>query len=330
MSAVSPPIEGLCTIGWRIEQMKIRDTRPADFAAFWNQRKAELAKIPLKPQEGTFKTFKGKEIDSYNLASAALPGDYDPLGHKTDQVESAKVSFSSVQGNRVYGWLAKPAGKGPFPAMLVLPGAGFAARPMPLEHARHGYVALDIQVHGQDVDQKEYPPIPGHNDNHVYQPVEAYYYSRVYLNALQAVSYLASRPDVDPKRIVVVGGSQGGRLSVVAAALDHRIRRRRAGHRPQRQPGLPAMGNPVQSHQPGWHGPGNPPAACGHTRAKMPALLRRDEFRPRHPMPGADERRPDRSDLLAHRCVCNPPAAGIARQNPGSPAGISPRLVAGV
>jgi len=39
----------------------------------------------------------------------------------------------------------------------------------------------------------------------------------------QAVNYLLSRPDVDPSRIVVVGGSQGGRLSVVVAGLDPRI-----------------------------------------------------------------------------------------------------------
>ncbi len=45
----------------------------------------------------------------------------------------------------------------------------------------------------------------------------------VYLNCIQAISYLASRPDVDKSRIVVVGGSQGGRLSVVLAGLDSRI-----------------------------------------------------------------------------------------------------------
>jgi cephalosporin-C deacetylase-like acetyl esterase len=203
--------------------MKIRDTRPVDFAAFWNQCKTELGSVQMNPEVGTFKTFKGKEIDAYNLANAGIPGDYDPHGHKTEEVEAAKVSFAGAQGRRVYAWLAKPAGKGPFPAMLVLPGAGFGARPIPLEHARHGYIALDIQVHGQDVDQEEYPAIPGYYDHFVYEPIQAHYFSHVYLNALQAVSYLASRPDVDQKQIVVAGGSQGGRLSIVVACLDHRI-----------------------------------------------------------------------------------------------------------
>ena len=201
------------------------ETRPADFAAFWAKGKAALAAVPLQPEQGELKKFQGKEIDAYNLASAALPGDYDPTGHKTEVVEAGKVSFASVKGLRVHGWLAKPVGPGPFPAMLVLPGGGISSRPMPLEHARHGYLALDIQIHGHEVDLKEYPKVPGYyNDGHeVFSPPEDNYWWKVYLNAWQAVNYLASRPDVDPKRIVVVGGSQGGRLSVVLAGLDTRI-----------------------------------------------------------------------------------------------------------
>lgn len=104
--------------------------------------------------------------------------------------------------------------------MLVLPGAGFNPRPRPLEHARHGYVALDIQVHGQDVDQQEYQGL--NEDNAGLKPADEYYYN-VHLRCLQAVNYLLSRPDVDPQRLVVVGGSQGGRLSIVVAGLDSRI-----------------------------------------------------------------------------------------------------------
>ncbi len=218
------PIRSACTFGWRVDELKVRDSRPADFDAFWAKGKAELAKIPLDPSVGPFTSFQGKEIDAYNLASAGIPGDYDPTGHKTEAVEAAKVSFAGAEGTRVYGWLAKPIGSGPFPAMLVLPGAGFSARPMPLEHARHGYLALDIQVHGQDVDLPgEYPKLPGYYDHFTFDPPEAYYYHHIYLNALQALNYLASRPDVDPRRIVVVGGSQGGRLTVAMGALDSRV-----------------------------------------------------------------------------------------------------------
>jgi cephalosporin-C deacetylase len=217
------PIRGACTFGWKADQMAIAQSRPADFKAFWEAAKAKLAKIPLDARQGPMQAFGPNEINDYNLTSACLPADYDPAGHRCEAVESGKVDFAGPDGGRVYGWLAKPAGKGPLPAMLVLPGAGFAARPRPLEHARHGYVALDIQVHGQDVDLKEYPKLPGYDNDIVYEPASAYYYHDVYLRCLQALNYLRSRPDVDPKRLVVVGGSQGGRLAIVLAGLDPRI-----------------------------------------------------------------------------------------------------------
>jgi cephalosporin-C deacetylase len=216
-------VDGVCTFGFRAGEMPIRDTRPADFAKFWSEAVAKLAKIPLDAKESPMEDFDAKRINEYNVKSACLPSDYDPNGHKCEKVESCKVDFAGPDGGRVYGWLAKPEGKGPFPAMLILPGAGFAARPRPLEHARHGYLSLDIQVHGQEVDLKEYPKIPGYYDDVKYEPTSAYYYYNIHLRCLQAVNYLLSRPDVDPKRIVVVGGSQGGRLGIVVAGLDPRI-----------------------------------------------------------------------------------------------------------
>jgi len=219
------PLDGVCVFGWKTDQMAIRKTRPADFKAFWDKALAENAKIPLDPKiEDEVKTFKGKEIDAYNALFAALPpSPYDPEGIKTDEVESFKISFAGPDGGRVYAWLAKPKGNGPFPAMLVLPGAGFNARPRPLEHARHGFLAIDIQVHGQDVDLPKYEHLPGCTDNWTFEPADKFYMMNVYLRATRAVDYLCSREDVNKKRVVTVGGSQGGRLSIVVPALDKRV-----------------------------------------------------------------------------------------------------------
>jgi cephalosporin-C deacetylase-like acetyl esterase len=216
------PVRGLCTFGWQADEMAFADTRPADFAAFWQTAKATLSDMALDAREAPLERFGPEAINAYNVTSACLPPDYDPAGHRTETVESGKVDFAGP-GGRLYGWLAKPIGDGPFPAMLVLPGAGINARPRPLEHARHGYVALDLQLHGQDVDLETYPQLPGYYDGHVYDPPTAFYYYLVHLRCVQAVSYLASRSDVDPTRIVVVGGSQGGRLTVVTAGLDPRV-----------------------------------------------------------------------------------------------------------
>lgn len=222
-SAGRRPATGVCTFGWKADAMAVADTRPADFAAFWDRARAAIEAVPLDAREAPLEAFDKAAIERYNLERACLPADFDPEGHRSERVLSGKVDFAGPDGGRVYGWLARPEGDGPFPAMLVLPGAGVNPRPRPLEHARHGYVALDIQVHGLDVDRSEYPRPDGYFEGFVFQPLEAYYYYRVHQRCLQAVRYLASRKDVDPRRIVVVGGSQGGRLSTVVAALDRRI-----------------------------------------------------------------------------------------------------------
>lgn len=217
------PITGICCLGYRASEMAVTDTRPDDFASFWRQARATLQNIPLKVRQSPMERFPAEQINRYNVDHAALPPDFDPAEHACEEVESCKVSFAGPDGGRVHGWLAKPIGPGPFPAMLVLPGGGFAARPRPLEHARHGFLALDIQVHGQEVDLPTYPQIPGHFGDCVYQPIQSYYYHAVHLRALQAMNYLAGHPDVDNRRIALCGGSQGGRLSVVVAALDQRV-----------------------------------------------------------------------------------------------------------
>lgn len=217
-------LPGICTFGFRAGQMPLTLARPSDFKEFWDRGKKELDKVAFDPKIGEVQLFNAQDIALYNMTKAALPADYDPTGHKVEEVESSKLSLTTLKGERVYSWLAKPKGKGPFPAMLVLPGAGFAAQPRPLEHARHGYLALNVQVHGQEVDQEKYERLPGYYDKFVYEPAEAYYFYKVYLNTLQALRYLYSREDVDKNRIVLVGGSQGGRLAIVLAALEPRVR----------------------------------------------------------------------------------------------------------
>jgi len=219
----SAPIAGICTFGFKVNEMPLPINRPADFTEFWARAKRELSQIPLAAEQGNVRKFSSAEINAYNLAHASLPADYDPTGHRCEEVEAFKVGFNSVKAMRIRGWLAKPPGSGPFPAMLVLPGAGFNPRPIPLEQARHGFLALDIQVHGQDVDQATYERPPMSLGDKLFDPPDANYNRCIYLNELQGVNYLASRPDVDKTRIVVVGGSQGGGGAVVVAALDPRI-----------------------------------------------------------------------------------------------------------
>ncbi|WDE95297.1 acetylxylan esterase [Lentisphaera profundi] len=212
------------TFAYKADEMFLYDSKPADFQEFWQKAKEEIDQVNLDARyESQLETFDEQAINTYNLAHSALPESYDPDGITHPTVDSQKVSFAGPDNGRVYGWLAKPQGEGPFPAMLILPGAGIAARPRPLEHARHGYLSLDIQIHGQDCCTDNYPQIDGYGKNEDFSAPKNFYYYKVHQRVLQALNYLDQRPDVDSSKIVVVGGSQGGRLSTVAASIDKRV-----------------------------------------------------------------------------------------------------------
>jgi cephalosporin-C deacetylase len=213
-------VDAVTTFGWRADEMPVHRVEPPDFDAFWKTAVTSLDTIPPKPELKLEQVLRGPMIDAYNLTFAALPENYDPADARHNEVEVYRVSFTGHAGQTVHGWYAKPVGDGPFPTLLVLPGAGNNARPAPVEHARHGYAALDIQVHGNPVDAPAYEPV---GDDTSRDPLQRIHYS-VYLNALQGARVARTLPGADANRFAVLGGSQGGRLTTVVAALDPHVR----------------------------------------------------------------------------------------------------------
>ena len=63
------------------------------------------------------------------------------------------------------------------------------------------------------------PSYPGYMTRGIESP-DRYYYRRIMTDAARAVETAATHPAVDPRRIAVVGGSQGGGLAIAAAALS--------------------------------------------------------------------------------------------------------------
>jgi len=215
--------EGHTVFGYCVDEMPLTDSRPADFEKFWAQAKAKLAEIPLAPSETFIREMNDAEIAAYNVENASIPEDIYPEHKKAGKVKLYKVQFDSYGDLRIHAWLAVPEGNEKFPGLLVLPGAGCAQVPAPVEHARHGYVALMLQIHGMDVDQESYEDPQGYL-KYTGGRIEDEYYYKVYLACAQAVRYFASRPEVDANRLAVCGGSQGGLLTIVAAALCPNIK----------------------------------------------------------------------------------------------------------
>ncbi|MDB6173990.1 MAG: axeA 1 [Chthoniobacteraceae bacterium] len=132
---------------------------------------------------------------------------------------------------RIFAYLARPEGEGPFPAIVLVHGGGGQAFKDWAEHwAKRGYVALAMDTAGQAKDKSRLPD--GGPDQH--DPIkfrafeedearEMWTYHAV-AAVIRGHSLLASLPEVDRERIGVTGISWGGYLACIVAGLDDRLK----------------------------------------------------------------------------------------------------------
>lgn len=145
-------------------------------------------------------------------------------------VEVHDVTFAGFGGEPVKGWLRLPAGaNGPLPAVVQFVGYG-GGRGAPFDElvwASCGYAHLVMDTRGQGSGWSEgATPDPHgagpHGPGFLTRGIERredYYYRRVLTDAVRAVEAARALPVVDPRRVAVVGGSQGGGIALAVAGL---------------------------------------------------------------------------------------------------------------
>jgi cephalosporin-C deacetylase len=175
------------------------DTRQPDFESFWLNTLTEAARHDLNPH-------------------------LEPMDVPYRGVRMFRASYAGWN-SEVVGTYAIPEGNGPFPAVVIFHGYS-SRRPVPFEllsWTSQGYEVLAVDVRGQSGESSDhlgYPGghAPGYMTMGIHDP-HHYYYRGVYIDAVRAVSFLAAQPEVDSKRIVVTGASQGGGLTLAVTAL---------------------------------------------------------------------------------------------------------------
>ena len=202
---------GLATAGFSPDQIKPTVADPADFDAFWASGKEALAKVPLDLRLLPLPELSTGTVDVY-------------------QVNVQNVGVDLAGTSRLFGILAEPKAEGKYPAVMNPPGAGVRPYRGLIDLAEKGIITLQIGIHGIPVtmdaavyDALRVGALAGYQNFNL-DTRERYYYRRIYLGCVRANDVLASRPKWDGKNLAVTGGSQGGALSIVTAALDPRVK----------------------------------------------------------------------------------------------------------
>jgi cephalosporin-C deacetylase len=179
---------------------------PEDFAAFWAKTLEETRAYPL----------------------AATFTQHDSC---LTVLETYDVTFAGFGGNPIKAWLHLPAHRtGPLPAVVEYVGYG-GGRGLAHERnmwAQAGYAHLVMDIRGQgsswsvgdtfDPESVGSPAHPGVMTQGILDP-HTYYYRRLFADAVRAVEAVRTHEAVDPTRVAVAGGSQGGAISLAVAGL---------------------------------------------------------------------------------------------------------------
>ncbi|UHG93520.1 acetylxylan esterase [Spirosoma oryzicola] len=198
---------GLTTAGFDPQTIKPTVENPADFRAFWDKAKADLAAVPV------------------DARMTLLPE------RCTERTNVYHLNLQNINNSRFYGILCVPKKEGKYPAILRVPGAGVRPYNGMIAEADKGFITLEVGIHGVPVTMEPVVyenlsrgPLNGYPAANL-DDRDRYYYKRVYLGCVRAVDFLTSLPQYDGQNLAVTGGSQGGALSIVTAGLDSRIKR---------------------------------------------------------------------------------------------------------
>lgn len=189
---------------------KIRPTAvvPKDFDKFWNAAIEKSRTIPL----------------DYKLT---------PIADKsTDAVNVYQVEYNFFNDGvqKFYGVLSIPVKEGKYPAIVRLPGAGYAPLGGDPTTAAKGYITLDVYIHRKPVimDKAYYQNLQSNElKDYQYKGIanrDSFYYKNAILGCVRSIDLINALPQFNGKNIGAWGSSQGGALSVMTTALDKRIK----------------------------------------------------------------------------------------------------------
>lgn len=176
----------------------------------WRRRRAEIADLLLRYQYGTMPPPPDQ------VTARLLDRRPHPRGPGTQESLSLRIGSRDSLEMRVL--ISRPVGPGPFPALILESGRP-GSTPQVSLFLEAGYLFVEYARHELDPDrprvagpaQQKYP-------DHDWATLAVWAWG-----GHRVVDYLLGRDDVDPRRIGITGHSRGGKMALLAGALDERI-----------------------------------------------------------------------------------------------------------
>jgi len=141
-----------------------------------------------------------------------------------DSVVVSKVVYRST-GHDVFGFLVEPSLSGRYPGIVLLPGAGVgkdAELPLAIQVAQQGYVVFTIDQFGTGESKGQM--LPFRQDVEMFKSSGLGMQHTLIIDALIAKNVVSQSAKVDENNIIFMGESLGGRIAMIAAALEDSIR----------------------------------------------------------------------------------------------------------
>lgn len=189
----------------RLESCVGRNPIPADFDAFWEERVAEADAVPL----------------DYELSASDQLDDFDTCTYHD-------LRFIGMGGARLYAKYCVPAAvSGPVPLVLQFHGYPGCTRSWAEQSSWPGlgYAVLSMDNPGQggrseDIGGFAGTTVAGHLVAGIDGGPRNLYYVRLYQNQRILCRIAAELEGIDPTRVFVNGGSQGGGMGIACCALN--------------------------------------------------------------------------------------------------------------
>ena len=191
----------------QLETYQGQNPRPDDFGPFWEQSMAEMEKID--PQV-----------------------ELVPASFQTPFAECLDMYFTGVGGARIHAKLLRPKNAPtPHPAVLMFHGyfGNSGDWSSKLGYVAQGYTVAALDCRGQgglseDKGGVKGWTLRGHIIRGLDGPPDKMLFRQIFLDAAQLAKIVMEMPDVDENRVGATGGSQGGALTLVCAALEPRLK----------------------------------------------------------------------------------------------------------